>query len=342
MADWFKRRSRTNRDANAPQRGDQSPVSPSALAKVPVGLAVNCDKCGAILYTKDFERELKVCSKCGYHHRLTADERIAYTVDEGSFAEWGNDFVAADPLGFPGYQDKIQLGMKDASDRNDGLAIGTATIGGFPCVLGVVDFFYARLAGTMGSVFGEKFVRAVDRAIEERVPFVVFCASGGARMQEGLFGLMQMAKTSAAVAQLAEAGVPYVVVLTDPTTGGALASFASLGDVIYAEPAAYVAFAGTRVAQQAQTEKPPANYQTAEFQEEHGMLDRVVPRKEIPTTLARTLTFFHITKPTPPTAQTSVGDAPDAKESDAATGDEELLPLAAPAPSRLNGAGGGA
>jgi acetyl-CoA carboxylase carboxyl transferase subunit beta len=147
----------------------------------------------------------------------------------------------------------------------------------------------------MGSVFGEKFARATDRAIEDKVPMVVFCASGGARMQEGLFSLMQMAKTSAAVAQLAESKIPYVVVLTDPTTGGALASFASLGDVIFSEPGALVAFAGTRVAQQAaQNKNLPTNYQLAEFQQEHGMVDKIVPRRELPIALARALTFFGV------------------------------------------------
>ena len=145
---------------------------------------------------------------------------------------------------------------------------------------------------SMGSVFGEKFVRAADYAIENRVPCVVFVASGGARMQEGLFGLMQMAKTSGAVAQMAQTGTPYIVVLTHPTTGGAWASFAALGDVIYAEPQAYVAFAGARVASQAKQFKEPANYQTAEFQEEWGKIDRVVPRKEMTGTLTRTLAFF--------------------------------------------------
>jgi acetyl-CoA carboxylase carboxyl transferase subunit beta len=342
MADWFRRRSKTNRATDAPPRVDTPPPPPAT--EIPEGAFTKCQKCGAILYTKDFERDLKVCPKCGHHHRLTADERIAYTVDEGSFAEFGNDFVAADPLGFPGYQDKIQIGRNDPSDRNDGLVIGTATIGGFSCVLGVVDFFFARLAGTMGSVFGEKFVRAADRAIEQRLPFVIFCASGGARMQEGLFGLMQMAKTSAAVAQLAEAGIPYIVILTDPTTGGALASFASLGDVIYAEPAAYVAFAGTRVAQQAQTEKPPANYQTAEFQEEHGMLDRIVPRKEVPTTLGRTLAFFTVAVPflgtdTPP--DDNGDNKSDVRPTVNGSDNEEdgLVSAAAPEPVRRNGSG---
>ena len=248
-----------------------------------------CAKCGTLLYTKDFERDLKVCSKCGHHHRLSASERIEYTVDENSFEERDADLIPVDPLNFPEYKAKIAKGTQ-TSGRGDALVIGTATINGKPCVLAVADF--AFMGGSMGSVFGEKFVRAADLAQAEKLPFVVFCASGGARMQEGLFGLMQMAKTSMAVALLAEEKVPYVVVLTDPTTGGAFASFASLGDVIYAEPGAYVAFAGTRVAQQAQTQKPPANYQTAEFQEEHGMLDRIVPRKEMANTLFRTLSFF--------------------------------------------------
>ena len=286
MPDWFRRRPREGADtANNP------PASAVAEA-VPEGAFTKCAKCGAILFTKDFERDLKVCSKCGHHHRLTADERIEWTVDVGSFAEFGNDIAAQDPLKFPDYAKKLELGRNDPHGRNDGLVTGSAIIGGHFCILGVVDFFYARLAGTMGSVFGEKFVRAADKAIAERAPLVIFCASGGARMQEGLIGLMQMAKTSAAVAQMAEARVPYICVLTDPTIGGALASYASLGDVIYAEPGANVALAGTRVAQQAQTEKPPANYQTSEFQLEHGFIDRVVARKEMAITLSRTLSFF--------------------------------------------------
>lgn len=264
---------------------------PSASTAIPEGAFTKCAKCNAILYTKDFLRDLKVCPKCGYHHRLTANERIEWTVDEGSFVERDEDFVAADPLGFPEYATKLEIGAK--AGRNDGLVTGIATIGGNPCALGVADFGWGRLAGTMGSVMGEKFALLTDYALEHRLPVVLFCASGGARMQEGLVGLMQMAKTSASVAQLGEAHVPYIVVLTDPTTGGALASYASLGDVIYAEPGAYVAFAGTRVAQQAQGgQKPPANYQTAEFQEEHGMLDRIVPRKEMANVLGRTLAFF--------------------------------------------------
>lgn len=292
MPEWFRRRSKA---APTPHEGPTppAPAPPAATSSaIPEGAFTKCAKCGAILITKEFERDLKVCAKCDHHHRLSADERIAFTVDADSFIETGNDIAAVDPLQFPDYAAKLEIGRQSPTNRNDGLVTGTAFIGGQSCVLGVTDFAFARLAGTMGSVFGEKFVRAADLALESRRPFVFFCASGGARMQEGLFGLMQMAKTSAAVAQLAEAKIGYVVVLTDPTTGGALASFASLGDVIYAEPHAYVAFAGTRVAQQAQTQKPPPNYQTAEFQEEHGMIDRIVPRREIPATLARTLAFL--------------------------------------------------
>jgi acetyl-CoA carboxylase carboxyl transferase subunit beta len=290
MPDWFRRRAAIKTTENG-QDGTTTPPTPpaSAATAVPEGAFTKCVKCGAILYSKDFERDLKVCSKCGHHHRLTAGERIDWTVDEDSFAERDAELVAIDPLQFPDYADKMAKGRK-TSGRADALVIGTATIGGNPCVLAVADF--AFMGGSMGSVFGEKFARAADLAMAKRLPMVIFCASGGARMQEGLFGLMQMAKTSMSVAQMGEEGIPYVVVLTDPTTGGAFASFASLGDVIYAEPGAYVAFAGTRVAQQAQTQKPPANYQTAEFQEEHGMLDRIVARKEMQTTLARTLGFF--------------------------------------------------
>lgn len=290
MPDWFRRRSTQTPPEDGGDGTNIPPTSPAA--NVPEGLVIKCQKCGAILYAKDFERDLKVCSKCGYHHRLTAGERIAFTVDEGSFAETDADLVSVDPLHFPEYAEKIESGRRK-SGREDALIIGTATIQGQPCVLAVADF--AFMGGSMGSVFGEKFVRAADRAIEDRLPMVIFCASGGARMQEGLFSLMQMAKTSAAVAQLGEERIPYVVVLTDPTTGGAFASFAELGDVIYSEPGAYVAFAGTRVAQQAaQHQKLPANYQHAEFQEEHGMIDRIVPRKEVPMTLARTLAFFGV------------------------------------------------
>jgi acetyl-CoA carboxylase carboxyl transferase subunit beta len=297
MPDWFRRRSTHNdpgskNNASSPADSESQNGLPDAAAAVPEGAFTKCQKCNSILYTKDFERDLKVCSKCGHHHRISADERIEYTVDEGSFCEINADLIAVDPLDFPEYADKLAKGRK-VSKHADSLLTGTAAIGGQPCVLAVADF--AFMGGSMGSVFGEKFARATDHAIDEKLPLVVFCASGGARMQEGLFSLMQMAKTSAAVAQLAESRIPYVVVLTDPTTGGAFASFASLGDVIFSEPGAYVAFAGTRVAQQAaQNKNLPENYQLAEFQQEHGMIDKIVPRRELPLTLARALAFFGV------------------------------------------------
>jgi acetyl-CoA carboxylase carboxyl transferase subunit beta len=272
MPDWFRRAER-----DAPE--------------APEGAFTKCAQCGAILYVKDFERDLKVCSRCGHHHPLTADERIGMIADDGSFVEFDrNTLRAEDPLGFPGYDAKLQL--LDEGERSDGLVTGTATIGGQACVLAVVDFGLARLAGTMGSVFGEKFARAADRAIADRSALVIFCASGGARMQEGLFGLMQMAKTSLSVAQLAQARVPYIVVLTHPSLGGAVASYASLGDIIYAEPGATVGLSGERVAAQAQTQKLPAHYRTAEFAFEHGLLDKIVARKELALILAKTLAFL--------------------------------------------------
>ena len=289
MPDWFRRRHAPSGAANDSQT--------TSVPDVPAGVFTKCDKCGRILLTKDFERDLKVCARCGHHHKLSADERIAHIADAGSFEEMDTELSSLDPLGFPDYAAKAEKG-RNVSGRSDALVTGTAGIGGYACVLGIVDFRF--MGGSMGSVFGEKFARATEYAVEKKLPFVIFCASGGARMQEGLLGLMQMAKTSAAVAQLAEAGVAYITILTDPTTGGAFASFASLGDIILAEPEAYIAFAGTRVAQQAQTHKPPMNYQTSEFQLEHGMVDRVVPRKELQTTLVRALTFF-----SPP----SVGEA---------------------------------
>lgn len=271
MPDWFRR---------------------PAPATVPEGAFTKCTKCGAILYTKDFERELKVCAKCGHHHRLSADERIAITADENSFVEFGRrEIRAQDFLQFPGYGDKL-TGAEGDDTRTDGLVTGVATLSGIPCVLAVSDFEWGRLAGTMGSVFGEKFARAADRALEEKSALITFCASGGARMQEGLTSLMQMAKTSLSVAQLDKARVPYLVVLTHPSTGGAVASYASLGDVIFAEPGATIGLSGERVAAQAQTVKPPANYRTAEFMEEHGMVDKIVARKDLTQTLAKTLAFL--------------------------------------------------
>jgi len=250
---------------------------------------VQCAKCKKILFKNDFERALKVCSHCGHHHRLRARERIAITADPETFIEMETELVADDPLGFPDYPDKLAKG-RQASGEQEAIVIGKAQIGGIPVMLGVMDF--AFMGGSMGSVVGEKVVRGFERAMAERLPVVMFCASGGARMQEGLISLMQMAKTTAAVARHHRARLPYLAVFTDPTMAGVLASFASLADVILAEPGALVGFAGQRVAAQASVGKTPPNFQTAEFQHEHGMIDLIIPRRQIRPTLIYLLECF--------------------------------------------------
>lgn len=241
------------------------------------------ERCRKPLFSKEFERMLKVCKYCGHHERLTAAERIEYSVDEGSFCELFADLHSSDPLTFPGYAAKL-------AKQGEALVIGSARIEERPVLLGVMDFSF--MGGSMGSVVGEKLYRAFEQASGTRTPVVVFCASGGARMQEGLIALMQMAKTSAAVNLLNEARVPYISIFTHPTMAGVLASFAALGDIILSEPGAKVGFAGERVAAQATVGKPPADFQTAEFQYRHGMIDRIVPRKEMRRTIGSLLSLL--------------------------------------------------
>ncbi len=261
------------------------PASHSA-AQVPEGVATKCARCGQILFTKDFEKNLKVCPHCGFHHKLSAAERIACTVDDGSWREFAQKLRSTDALHFKDYAAKLNALTADTG-LTDGVVVGLASIDGVPLVLGVTDFRF--IGGSMGSVAGEKIVRAVEEAVARRLPFVIFTTSGGARMQEGLLSLMQMAKTAAACARLAEAGLPYIVVMTDPTMAGVLASYASLGDIHLAEPGATIGFAGARVVAQAGVQKPPADYQTAEWQMAHGHIDQVVPRRDLPQTLATLL-----------------------------------------------------
>ncbi len=260
-----------------------------AQATVPEGLWSKCPGCSEITYNKDLERNMNVCPKCGHHHRLSLAARLAITVDEGSFEEINAGVQSLDPLGFPDYGTKLKRDMAKTG-LNDSITTGRATIDGFPVIITIADFGF--MGGSMGSVAGEKIVRAMETGVAERKPVIIFSASGGARMQEGLFSLMQMAKTSAGAARMDSAGVPYVVVLTHPTTAGVYASYASLGDVILAEPGATVGFAGLRVGNQSMGVKLPDDFQTSEFQQRCGMVDRVVPRKEIRTTLAKLLAFF--------------------------------------------------
>ncbi len=255
-------------------------------AQVPDGVATKCARCGEILFTKDFEKNLKVCTHCGFHHKLTAQERVAYTVDEDTWQEFAQDLRSTDSLHFKDYAAKLDK-LAESTGLTDGVLVGTAAVGGVPVVLGVTDFRF--IGGSMGSVAGEKFVRATEEAVTRRLPLVFFVTSGGARMQEGLLSLMQMAKTSAACARLAEAKLPYLVVMTDPTMAGVLASYASLGDIHLAEPGATIGFAGQRVVAQAGVQKPPSDYQTAEWQMAHGHIDQVVARRDLPQTIASLL-----------------------------------------------------
>lgn len=259
-------------------------------AQVPDGVATKCAKCGEILFTKDFEKNLKVCLICGFHHKLTAEERVAFTADDGAWTELFTDIRSVNPLPFPEYEAKL-LKAVGATGANDSFRVGLASIFGTPVVLGVADFHF--MAGSMGSVHGEKVARAMEEGVRRRLPVVIFTATGGgARMQEGLLSLMQMAKTSAAAARLAEARLPYLVVMTDSTMAGVLASYASLGDIHLAEPGALIGFAGARVVAQATVQKPPEDYQTAEWQMAHGHIDAVVPRRDLPQTISTLLSLL--------------------------------------------------
>ena len=276
-AQWFRRGSKAARRA--------ARESADAL---PDGLWTKCPKCAEILFNKELEKNLRVCNKCGYHYRLSARERIQITADDGTFVEMGAGIASANPLDFPDYEEKL-AGDVEKTGLYDPMVTGTAEVGGCPVVLGVADFGFR--GASMGSAYGEKVVRAMETALERKIPTIVFTSSGGARMQEGLLSLMQMPKTAAACAKLDKAGLPFIVVFTDPTTAGVHASFASLGDFIFAEPGALVGFAGARVAQQAGVIHRPDDFQTSEFQLEHGMIDRIVSRRETKSVLVKLLQF---------------------------------------------------
>ncbi|OGW41613.1 MAG: acetyl-CoA carboxylase subunit beta [Nitrospirae bacterium GWD2_57_9] len=266
-----------------------APEVAAKKVKIPEGLWVKCDNCKEIIYRKEVEKNFKVCPKCDYHFRITASERLPYLVDEGSFIEVEDGLSPRDFLGFKDYKDKLKSNRKKTGLK-DAIISGDARIGGNPVSLVIMDFNF--MGGSMGSVVGEKIARAVERAIEKQMPFVSVASSGGARMQEGILSLMQMAKTSAAVARLGDAGLPFISVLTDPTFGGVTASFAMLGDLIVAEPKCLIGFAGPRVIEQTIKQQLPAGFQRAEFLLEHGMIDMIIPRKEMRSTLGRILDFF--------------------------------------------------
>ncbi|MGN0456213.1 MAG: acetyl-CoA carboxylase, carboxyltransferase subunit beta [Acutalibacteraceae bacterium] len=254
--------------------------------EVPETMWVKCPKCKALILTADLEANNKVCAKCGHHMRLSARERIALLADDSSFKEFDSDMTSSNILSFPDYDLKLKSAQLK-SGENESVVTGECEIGGNKTVLGAMDSGF--MMGSMGTVTGEKITRAFEYATENRLPVVICTVSGGARMQEGILSLMQMAKTSGAVKRHSDAGLLYITVLTDPTTGGVTASFAMEGDIIISEPNALIGFAGPRVIEQTIRQKLPKDFQTAEFVEEKGFIDAVVPRKELKGAISRLL-----------------------------------------------------
>lgn len=260
--------------------------------KASEGLWLKCNHCREIIYRKEVDRNNKVCPKCDYHFPISVQERIALLVDLGSFKEWEADLAPQDPLAFTdsrSYTDRL-ADQQEKTGRKDAMVIGEGAINGRRIALSVFDFGF--MGGSMGSVVGEKICRAADRAVAARTPLVLVTTSGGARMQEGILSLMQMAKTSAAVARLSEAKVPFIAILADPTFGGVTASVAMLGDVIISEPKALIGFAGPRVIEQTIKQQLPEGFQRAEFLLEHGMIDAIVERKHLKETLSTLLSHM--------------------------------------------------
>ena len=260
--------------------------------KIPEGLWVKCDNCKEIVYKKEIDKNLKVCPKCDYHFRISAKERIGLLADTGSFAEFDADMCSGDPLNFKDsltYPERLQANRYKSS-LSEAVVSGEAAVNGFPVILTVMDFSF--MGGSMGSVVGEKITRAAETALEKRIPLISIASSGGARMQEGIFSLMQMAKVSAAIGRLKDNGIPYISVLADPTFGGVAASFATIGDVIIAEPRSLIGFAGPRVIEQTMKQQLPDNFQRAEFLFEHGLIDMVVSREDMKKTLAKLIEFL--------------------------------------------------
>lgn len=249
--------------------------------EIPDGLWMKCPACSEIVYKEVIAANLEVCTKCGHHFTLSRNDRIKLLSDEGSFLEWAGNIKSIDTLGFTGkqsYIDKLEANQQKTG-WDDAVTVGSCTLGEHPIGLGVMDFSF--LGASMGCVVGERIAYLIERCTAEKRPVIISCASGGARMYEGLLSLMQMAKTSAALARHAEAGLPYIPILTNPTMAGVMASFATLGDVIIAEPEALIGFAGPRVIKETTQQDLPEGFQRAEFLQDHGLIDMVVPRKEL-------------------------------------------------------------
>jgi acetyl-CoA carboxylase carboxyl transferase subunit beta len=276
--DWFKRKKEV--------------LKPVDRKEIPDGLWVKCDSCGEIIYKKELEKKMYVCPKCDYHFRVISKDYIALLSDEKTFSEFNQGLQSADPLKFRDakkYTDRYRAAVKKAG-INEAVVTGRGTIEKIEVVLVVMDFSF--LGGSMGSVVGEKVSRAIDIALEDKRPLIIVSASGGARMHEGVLSLMQMAKTSAKLALLAESKIPFISILTDPTTGGTTASYAMLGDVHIAEPGALIGFAGPRVIKQTIGQDLPAGFQRSEFLLEHGFIDMIVHRHDMKNRVASLLRFF--------------------------------------------------
>jgi acetyl-CoA carboxylase carboxyl transferase subunit beta len=272
----------------------KAPIASVTTKKVqmPEGLWTKCKNCEEIIYSKEIERNLNVCPKCDYHFRISARERIALVIDQGTFVETDAEMTSVDFLKFKDskkYSDRIKAAVKK-SGGGDAIITGSGLMHGQEVVVAVFDFGF--LGGSMGSVVGEKVTRSIELGLEKQAPVLVFSSSGGARMQESILSLMQMAKSSAALAKLKKAGIPFISVLTDPTTGGVTASFAMLGDLNIAEPKALIGFAGPRVIEQTIRQKLPEGFQRSEYLLEHGMVDMIVSRQEMKAKLSQVLRIF--------------------------------------------------
>ncbi len=273
---WFKRSEQGNSKGNS--------------ANIMEGMWIKCTVCRATIFKREVDRNLKVCPKCHYHFPMSIEERVELIADSGTFQEWDADLVPGDPLQFEDtlpYQTRVQNAQRKTG-KPEAILTGCCHVADIPIAIGIFDFSF--MGGSMGSVVGEKICRAIDQAVVAHMPFLLVTTSGGARMQEGTLSLMQMAKTASAIANLQDARLPYVVLLTDPTFGGVTASVAMLGDVILAEPKALIGFAGPRVIEQTIKQRLPEGFQRAEFLLDHGMIDQIVERKILKSTLATLLT----------------------------------------------------
>ena len=262
---------------------------PSKKREMPDGLWLKCENCGEILYKKEVERNLWVCGKCGFHFRIGSKQYASILLDSGFLAEMNGNLGTVDFLNFPEYKRKLKTSV-ERSGAAEAITSGEGTIDGRRVIMAIMDF--AFMGGSMGAVVGERVVRSAREARAKRIPLVVLCASGGARMQEGIISLMQMAKTSASLAELSREGIAYITVRTNPSTAGVMASYGSLGDVIIAEPGALIGFAGQRVIKQTIGEELPEGFQRSEFLLKHGMIDMVVSRKDLKRVLSRLLGYL--------------------------------------------------